>query len=441
MGGSILLIFCMLTSVWQVNSVALKGPVLTRYDPCGLGLIQFDRFSENYWRLLVNFGLYPNMVEAELGLVFKNEVTVYSYPSAYNFTVRRTNKHDLIGHGVRPIPARYIFYVSTDNLKANESDVPIVNHLTLNNVTLCNDKIKRALTITGLNVTQRYPTKPYAHVCGRRSINHTELVSVRTEAQAGDWPWHVAILVKDRHNVSNYNCGGNIVSRTAILTAGHCVHKNGITTEANRIVIVAGTNNHKDLNQRGRQTRTAQKIILHPAYNADLSTSDLAIIKVNRLEFTDYVQPICIWGPVYNKTFLYGKEATVVGFGGTEHNKVSDVLRSTYTMIQNDTTCINFSRPMYSRLLNEFTFCAGYGPSSTINPRNGDSGGGLVMSTIQPDHMISWFLRGVLSKCGRSPEQTECDPSYYVVYTDVAPQYGWIYHHSGLEFRNNVMVS
>ncbi|KOB77798.1 Serine proteinase [Operophtera brumata] len=54
---------------------------------------------------------------------------------------------------------------------------------------------------------------------------------------------------------------------------------------------------------------------------------------------------------------------------------------------------------------------------------------------MQPDHRISWFLRGVLSKCGVSPGHVGCDPSYYVIYTDVGPHYGWISHHSGLQFR------
>lgn len=52
-------------------------------------------------------------------------------------------------HGVKPIPAQYILYVSTDNLKTNESDVPIVNILTLNNVTLCNDRIKVRISLKG----------------------------------------------------------------------------------------------------------------------------------------------------------------------------------------------------------------------------------------------------------------------------------------------------
>lgn len=79
-------------------------------------------------------------------------------------------------------------------------------------------KFQAAQTITSLNVTQQYAGKPYAHVCGRRSIENAELVSVRTEARAGDWPWHVAILLKDENNVVKYQCGGNVVSKTAIIT-------------------------------------------------------------------------------------------------------------------------------------------------------------------------------------------------------------------------------
>lgn len=41
------------------------------------------------------------------------------------------------------------------------------------------------------------------------------------------------------------------------------------------------------------------------------ATSDLAIVVVNKLRYTEYVQPICIWGPVYDKTTLFGKRAVV----------------------------------------------------------------------------------------------------------------------------------
>ncbi|CAB3239418.1 unnamed protein product [Arctia plantaginis] len=427
-------------SAWQVRSMSLKGPALTTYHPCGLGLLHFDKLLDNTWKGVLHFGLYTNLIEADIVINFQKESTITGDFMSTNVEAQRTNKYSFIVHAVLPLPNKFTFYISTDQIAVNETDVPTVTYLSFNNITLCNDQIKASQTVKSLNVTERFSSN-YAHVCGRRALDHEEVVSVRTEAKAGDWPWHVAIFIRNNNNGLNYFCGGNIVSRTAIVTAGHCVFKAGALVAANRILVVAGTSTHKDISHIGRQALNAVEVILHPAYHDDYSTADLAIIRVHSFKFTEYVQPICLWGPVYDKYSLFGKEATVVGFGSTEYNKQSETLRSTYTMVQNDTICVTFSPTIYARLLNEFTFCAGYGPASTINPRNGDSGGGLVIPTIQNDHKVSWFLRGILSKCGVSPGHQECDPKYYVVYTDVAPHYGWIYHHAGLQFRSNVLVS
>nr|BAF43531.1 serine proteinase [Samia ricini] len=422
-----------------VNSMSLKGPALTRYDPCGLGIIYFDRLAYKHWQGVVNFGLYNNLIEAEMEIYFEKEVRIIDVSQNTSFLEISNNRRDFVIKPNGPIPKNYFFHLSVENLNGNENDVPVVSRFVLNNVTLCNDVIKASQTINSLNVTSNYADKYYAHVCGRRSLERTELVSVRTESKPGDWPWHVAILIRDVNtNIPKYDCGGSIISRTSVVTAGHCVFKKGVLLKPFRFLVVAGTNNYKDLNQIGRQALTPLEVWLHPNYNDDYSAADLAIMKFNRFEYTEYVQPICLWGPVYDKTNLFGKEATVVGFGSTEANRQSDILRSANTMVQEDTVCVNFEPNVYRKLMNEFTFCAGYGPESAINPRNGDSGGGLIVRTIQPDHKVSWFLRGVLSKCGVSPGQTECDPTYYVVFTDVGPHYGWIYHHSGLEFRNNV---
>lgn len=38
-----------------------------------------------------------------------------------------------------------------------------------------------------------------------------------------------------------------------MFSAGHCVFKKGVQIEADRVIIIAGVNNHKDINQPGRQ--------------------------------------------------------------------------------------------------------------------------------------------------------------------------------------------
>lgn len=76
MESKLLLFVCFLVSVWEVFPMALKGPVMTRYDPCGLGVIHFDRLRENYWKGFVHFELYKTLIPTKVEVVFKDEVTL-----------------------------------------------------------------------------------------------------------------------------------------------------------------------------------------------------------------------------------------------------------------------------------------------------------------------------------------------------------------------------
>ncbi|KPJ05631.1 Serine protease gd [Papilio xuthus] len=415
----------------------LKGPPITRYDPCGLGMIHFEKIKNKVWQGVLNLGIFntdgiTNGIEIQIN--FEKRMAVFEATRHAIVTVENNQRDFNIK--IQYVPKLYIFYLAV--IEEGE-DVPIVRRFLINNHILCDDTIKESQNVSKFNVTNESDTK-YRHICGRRSLNHTELTSVRTNVRAGDWPWHVALVVKEIiTNIDRYQCGGNIISTTAVLTAGHCISKNGINVDPWRITILAGISNLTDLNQVGCQVHNALQVILHPAFNDDQATADLAIVKVTTFRFTEYVQPVCIWGPVYDKSSLFGKEATIVGFGTTEDDKLSDTLRSAYTIVQNDLTCIAYSSKLYASLLNEFTFCAGYGPSSNVNARNGDSGGGLVVPMVQSDLSISWFLRGIISKCGVPPGHTQCDPKFYIVYTDVAPHYGWIYHNAGLQYSSNVL--
>ncbi|XP_063824318.1 uncharacterized protein LOC135073974 isoform X2 [Ostrinia nubilalis] len=298
-----LLVLC----VVKVNCMALKGPPLTRYDPCGLGVIHFDRLMTNYWQSVLHLGLYKNLLEVEIEIYFEKKVTIFGV--SHNSSVLSLGEHGFRIQPRGPVPQQFKFYMILEGLGENEPDVPTVTKFTLNNVTLCSADIKKNQTVESLDVTKK-DEKHHKHICGRRSLDHTELVSVRTEAKAGDWPWHVAIFIKDlASNTMSYYCGGNIISKTAIVTAGHCVIKDGQRVTADRIVVVAGTNNHKEVGQIGRQSLPVKEVVLHPNYDGQ-ATSDVAILKVDRFKYTAYVQPICVWGPVYDKQNLIGRHAT-----------------------------------------------------------------------------------------------------------------------------------
>lgn len=63
--------------VLQVHSMALKGPVLTRYQPCGLGVIYFDKITDMLWRAEINLRLYQNLEQVQIDIAFEREMALY----------------------------------------------------------------------------------------------------------------------------------------------------------------------------------------------------------------------------------------------------------------------------------------------------------------------------------------------------------------------------
>ncbi|XP_021186689.3 chymotrypsin-C [Helicoverpa armigera] len=426
----ILFLFCIFASVWGANSISVtkNESVLVSYLPCDLAFINFVRINESNWQGLLHFSLYPDLKEVLMEIYFEKEVTIspiLNFPSVS----LEYGKQSFVLHSKRPIPKTYTFNVFTGSQKADEKGVPKVHNLTLNNEILCSS-LKRKQSIESLNVKKLFNGKHYAHSCGKKSIHHAEHLSLRTEAQAGDWPWHVAIFYEN--DTFHYQCGGSIVSTTAVLTAGHCIFDDIPTKD---YFVVAGISSYANTTENDFDMKSlqVQQIIKHPKYKREFSTADLAIIKVEKIEFTVHIQPVCIWGPSHDKSELFGMETIIVGFGENEDGVPHNHLRAITMIVQKDTTC-----KYLSRLLNKSTFCAGNGPNSITNVRNGDSGGGLLVRVPQPDHTNTWFIRGVLSKCGTSATtssqvaNTTCDPQAYVVFTDVAAHYGWITQNAGL---------
>lgn len=58
---------------------------------------------------------------------------------------------------------------------------------------------------------------------------------------------------------------------------------------------------------------------------------------------------------------------------------------------------------------------------------NGDSGGGMFFKRDEdaPDDEAVWMLRGLVSLSVRT-KQDRCDPSHFVVFTDVAKYVDWL---------------
>lgn len=86
------LIICVSLCILRVHTLALKGPAVTRYDPCGLALIHFNKLTRSDWQAILNLGVYNNITEElEIEISFDKRITLYGV----SFWTYNTTKHRL----------------------------------------------------------------------------------------------------------------------------------------------------------------------------------------------------------------------------------------------------------------------------------------------------------------------------------------------------------
>uniref|UniRef100_A0AAV2KNY6 trypsin n=1 Tax=Knipowitschia caucasica TaxID=637954 RepID=A0AAV2KNY6_KNICA len=103
------------------------------------------------------------------------------------------------------------------------------------------------------------------------------------EASPGSWPWMVAMYVN-----FEFRCGGALINDQWVLTAAHCIFPYFYppsVPEAFRenftIQVFLGRHNFSDPNPNQKQREVAQ-MILHPQYNNDDVSHDMALLKLHQ---------------------------------------------------------------------------------------------------------------------------------------------------------------
>ncbi|XP_048189796.1 complement factor I [Perognathus longimembris pacificus] len=228
-------------------------------------------------------------------------------------------------------------------------------------------------------------------------------------AQAGDFPWQVAI--KDDEKIS---CGGIYIGGCWILTAAHCVRPN----RAHIYRIWTGFLNwiryDEDL-----MVERVEKVIVHENYNGTTYQNDIALIEMKKkptrkeCDISNSI-PACVpWSPYL---FQPNQRCIISGWGREKDNqKVFSLRWGEVKLIGN---CSKF----YSnRYYEDEMQCAGTEDGS-IDACKGDSGGPLVCMDANNVTYV-WGIVSWGENCGK--------PEFPGVYTKVANYFDWISYHVG----------
>ena len=188
-------------------------------------------------------------------------------------------------------------------------------------------------------------------------------------APSGSLPQVVAVLFKSiASNVDAQYCGGTLIGPQHVLTAAHCAD----FLVASDVAVLVGT---QDL-RNGGQRIAVSAIAVHPAWNPNTLSSDVAVLTLATPVNT--ITPVVVVASTSIEAAIapVGTSATVAGWGDTG-NGPSPQLRQGTMPVANPLTCA----------FDDTIMCAG-APSHQVAVCEGDSGGPLFVPVSRTSRRV-----------------------------------------------------
>ena len=231
-------------------------------------------------------------------------------------------------------------------------------------------------------------------------------------AEMDEWP-SVAAVYFDGFA----GCGGTVISRTAVLTAAHCV------AHSDPRDLAVGTGRRALSDERNGETIGVRGIQVHPDYRG-VGRSDLAVLTLKR---PTSAPPAQLPADSADAGMTApGSVLSVAGWGAmtpSGHDPGSDVLMEADEIALEKGSCKRAYRAKFKQRDQICTRGPQIGSGQNASSCYGDSGGPLVADTTHGRVLVGVVSYGG-DRCG--------DPRFPTVYARVASKLGWIYRAAGL---------
>ncbi|KAL2717986.1 trypsin-1-like [Vespula squamosa] len=238
-------------------------------------------------------------------------------------------------------------------------------------------------------------------------------------AEAGQFPYQVSVRwsLRPLFNAKHI-CGGSVLSKNYVLTAGHCVLKFGSYS-------VAAGKHYLLRSEETEQVVDVIKTIVHEDYKGGIAQHDIALLKLKTpLNLNNRVAVVAI--PAQNEKNTGNAVLTGWGSVSTKIRPVlPSVLQTAVVPLLDNNECLAKLRSVKSIIgkkpeLFPTQVCSGAGNNENLSACSGDSGGPLVQFVNKVPVQV-----GVVS-WGTYP----CGHGLPSVYTRVSSYVNWIKEHA-----------
>lgn len=242
--------------------------------------------------------------------------------------------------------------------------------------------------------------------CGYRNEDGFKFSTVnRTEgeAQYGEFPWMVAILVNDLGKVKPH-CAGTLIDPGIVLTTADCVR--AFKRKSDKLIIRAGEwDMGATMEPIPHQERRVSKMKIHATFNHYSLVNNIALLFLDdKFDLTPTINTICL--PPQDFTIDNGY-VTATGWGTTPQNrtKYQQILKSIDLPYNEKSSCEHILRRamrIKDFKLDSSFICAG--GEHGIDTCQGDAGSPLIFP-IPDASDLRYYAVGMVSwgvGCGRS---------------------------------------